>query len=126
MFGWSIRASACRSASKRAMTCAGVHAGLDQLDGDQALDRLGLLGHPDAAHAALADLLDELVRADHRAGALGDRLVIFSRFRARRNILEKAARGVVGVQERFDFTAQARRRSRRPGRGTRPGDRGAA
>ena len=36
---------------------ARVHAGLDDLDGDQALDRLGLLGQPDGAHAALADLL---------------------------------------------------------------------
>ena len=34
-----------------------VHAGLDELQRDQALDRLGLLGHPDGAHAALADLL---------------------------------------------------------------------
>ena len=33
----------------------------------------GLLGHEDGAHAAFADLLQELVRADHRAGALGDR-----------------------------------------------------
>ena len=48
----------------------------------------------------------QLVGTDDRAGALGDRLVILSRVRARRNILEKAARGVVGVQERFDFTAQ--------------------
>ncbi len=33
-----------------------VHAGLDELDCDQSLDRLGLLGHPDRAHAAFADL----------------------------------------------------------------------
>ena len=35
------------------------------------LDRLGLLGHEDDAHAAFADLLQQLVGADHRAGALG-------------------------------------------------------
>ena len=49
-----------------------VHAGLDELDGDQALDRLGLLGHPDRAHAAFADLFEQLVRADDRAGAFSD------------------------------------------------------
>ena len=50
-----------------------VHARLDDLEGDLALHGLGLLGHVDGAHAALADLLQQLVRADHRAGALGDR-----------------------------------------------------
>ena len=40
---------------------AAVHAGLDDLDGDHPPYRRGLLGHPDAAHATLADLLDELV-----------------------------------------------------------------
>ena len=55
MLGWSIRARACRSASNRASTCLRVHPRLDQLDRDLPLDRLGLLGHPDRAHAALAD-----------------------------------------------------------------------
>ena len=54
------------------MTCARVHAGLDDLQGHLAADRLLLLGHEDEAHAALADLLQQLVRADHRAGPLGD------------------------------------------------------
>ena len=49
-----------------------VHAGLDDLQGDLALDRLGLLRHEDGAHAALADLLQELVRADDRAGAFAE------------------------------------------------------
>ena len=48
-----------------------VHAGLDDLEGDAALDRLGLLGHPDGAHAALAQLLQQLVRADTAADRLG-------------------------------------------------------
>ena len=44
----------------------GVHARLDQLERHLALDRLGLLGDPDVAHAAFADLLDERVPAgDH-------------------------------------------------------------
>jgi hypothetical protein len=36
---------------------AAVHAGLDDLEGDLALDRVRLLGHEHDAHAALADLL---------------------------------------------------------------------
>ena len=42
--------------------------GLDDLEGDAARHRLGLLGHPDDAHAALAEFLQELVGADHHAG----------------------------------------------------------
>ena len=80
----------------------GVHAGLDQLDGDQALDRLGLLGHPDAAHAALADLLNELVRADHRAGALRGRLVDGRHGSARRRTVQQAVGAVGGRQQRLD------------------------
>ena len=40
-----------------------VHARLDELERHQPLDRLGLLGHLDRAHAPFADLLDELVLA---------------------------------------------------------------
>ena len=52
-----------------------VHAGLDDLERHLPLDRLGLLGHEDDAHAAFADLLQQLVRADDRAGALADRMI---------------------------------------------------
>src|SRR6516225_5556590 len=46
----------------------GVHAGLDELEGDLAADRLRLLGYPDSAHAAFADFLQEPVAAgDQRA-----------------------------------------------------------
>ena len=68
MLGWSIRARACRSASKRAMTWRLSMPGLMHLEGDLAPDRLALLGHEDDAHAAFADLLQQLVRADDRAG----------------------------------------------------------
>ena len=80
----------------------GVHARLDQLDGDQALDRLGLLGHPDAAHAAFADLLDELVRADHRAGAFRDRLVIVGRIQDCGAALEETVARLVCLEQPFD------------------------
>ena len=44
----------------------GVHAGLDDLDGDGPLHRLGLLGQEDAAHASFANPLQDLVTAgDH-------------------------------------------------------------
>ena len=67
MLGWSIRARAWRSASKRRSDLGRVHARLDDLQGDAALDRLGLLGHPDGAHAALAEFLQQLVGPDARA-----------------------------------------------------------
>ena len=73
MFGWSIIASACRSASKRAITCAGIHAGLDDLQRHAAPHRPLLLGQEHHAKAPFADLLQQLVRADDRAGALCDR-----------------------------------------------------
>ena len=69
MLGWSIIASAWRSASNRAMTCLRIHARLDDLQSHLAAHGLGLLGHVDNAHAAFADLLQQLVRADDRAGA---------------------------------------------------------
>ncbi len=47
----------------------GVHARLDDLQRHPPLDRLGLLGHVDHAHAAFADLLQQLVRTDDRCRA---------------------------------------------------------
>jgi hypothetical protein len=49
-----------------------VQARLDDLQRHLALDGLGLLGHEDGAHAALADLLQQLVRPNHRAGTFAD------------------------------------------------------
>ncbi len=57
---------------------ARIHARLDDLQGDLALDRLGLLGQEDRAHAAFAELLQQLVRADHLAEFLG-RCVLLGR-----------------------------------------------
>lgn len=51
---------------------AGVHTGLDDLDRHAAFDRHGLLRHVDEAEAALADLLEDLVGADHRADLFAD------------------------------------------------------
>ena len=52
-----------------------VHARLDDLERHRPLNRLGLLGHEDDAHAAFADLLQELVGADDGAGPLGNGLI---------------------------------------------------
>ena len=61
MLGCSIRARACRSDSKRARTLRESMPALDQLECHLAADRAELLGEEDRAHAALADLLAELV-----------------------------------------------------------------
>ena len=106
MLGWSISARACRSASNRAMTCLRVHARLDDLQGHLAADGLRLLGHVDDAHAALADLLQQLVGADDRAGALG---------RARRVDASTVGAGA-GRLEEARRPARGRRAAARPGR----------
>ena len=49
----------------------GVHAQFDDLQGDLANHRLGLLGHVDGAEAAFADLLQQLVRTDLGAQGFG-------------------------------------------------------
>ena len=46
-----------------------VHAGLDDLERDLAAHGLDLLGHVHDTHAPLADLLQQLVRADDGAGS---------------------------------------------------------
>jgi hypothetical protein len=50
-----------------------IHPRLDDLERDLAADGLGLLGHVDDAHAAFADLFEQLVGADDGTGPLGDR-----------------------------------------------------
>ena len=64
MLTWSIIARACRSASKRAMTWRLSMPGLMTLRATLRCTGCGLLGHVDGAHAAFADLLQQLVRAD--------------------------------------------------------------
>ena len=63
MLGWSIIARACRSCSKRGSTACESMPGLMSFERDLALDRLGLLGDPDLAHAPFADLLLQRVAA---------------------------------------------------------------
>ena len=58
----------------------------------------GLLGHEDDAEAALADLLQQLVRADDRAGAFGDRPVVDGDDRRGGGRLQEAAGLVAGLR----------------------------
>jgi hypothetical protein len=39
----------------------GIHAGLDDLDGDATLNGVELFGQPDLAHTALPDSLQQMV-----------------------------------------------------------------
>ena len=109
MFWWSIIARAWRSASKRAMTWWLSMPGLMILSA--TLRRTGslLLGHVDDAHAPFADLLEQLVRADHRAGPLRDRRFIgraalFDRWCHR--LLHEVAGFVDRLQQAIDFRSQ--------------------
>jgi len=43
----------------------GVHAALDELQSNLALDRLELLGFPDLSHTAFTDLLEKTIVANH-------------------------------------------------------------
>ena len=56
-----------------------IHTRLDDLQRHTALNRLLLLGHVDHAHAAFADLLQQLERADLRTGCLSVQFHLFRR-----------------------------------------------
>ena len=47
---------------------AGVHAALEELERDLALDGVGLLGTPDEAEAAFAEFFHQAKRTHHIAG----------------------------------------------------------
>ena len=108
MLGWSISASACRSASKRAITSRRVHAGLDDFQGHLAADGLLLLGHEDEAHAAFADLLQQLVGADDRAGPLGEAAPVDGLEQYLGRAIEERPVLFVGREQPIDHFPQAR------------------
>ena len=92
-----------------------VHPRLDDLERDLAPDGPGLLGHVDRAHAAFADLLQELVRPDHGACRFeadgGGRLVAGSRCHRRdadldRRSVKEAPGPVACFQQSFDLGPQ--------------------
>ena len=84
----------------------GIHSFLYDFDGHAPLNRFGLLGHPQRAHAAFADVLQELVVPDDRAGALvGLRIEgvipVFIH-------IEQVARALAGAQQGLHLGAQHR------------------
>ena len=105
MLGWSIRASACRSASNRASHLAGVHARLDDFERDPASDGSVLLGDEDEAQAALADPLHQLVGADHHPFFAGAGFIETGRRIAGRS-LQEVADFEVGANQAVDLRAQ--------------------
>ena len=78
---------------------AGVHARLDDLERDLAADGLLLLGHVDDAHAAFADLLEQLVGADTGARPFQDGLVRRAVLGGR---LPRGRAGLARVEESLD------------------------
>jgi hypothetical protein len=54
---------------------ARVHARLEHFEGDFAADRFVLFGQEDDPEAAFPDHFQQLVRAKHRAGTLGHRII---------------------------------------------------
>ena len=112
MLGWSISARACRSASKRAMTCRLSMPGLMIFSATLRCTGSALLGHVDHAHAPFADLLQQLVRADLRPRVLGQWRVDRRRRNRRTEPLQRrfqVAADLIRIpQERFDPRAQVR------------------
>ena len=104
MFGWSIIARACRSASKRARTCRLSMPGLMTFRATLPPQRVLLLGHVDQAHAPFADLLHQLVGADRRAGSFRGGLVDGGI--ADRRAPEELAGVLMGLQQLLDTAAQ--------------------
>ncbi len=115
MLGRSISSEGLPLGLEAGQDCPGIHAGLGELDGHQALDRLALLRHPDGAHSAFADRLQQLVAAGDDGGDLlasGGWASVGSPDGGRRR-LQKAARLRVGLE-------YARRVGAGPGRPGRP------
>jgi hypothetical protein len=86
----------------------GIHASLDDLDSDQTFDWLGLLGHEHAAHATLANGLQQFVFAgENRADRL-DSVILLRLVNTRCGLRQETAWFVVGVEQRLDAAAQFR------------------
>ena len=83
-----------------------------------------LLGHVDDAHAPFADLLQQLVGADHGAGAFGRRRGVVRDGRGRAGCLEEVPRPDVGAEQRLDLPAERGIAAARPVQVGRPLGRG--
>ena len=113
MWTWSIRARAWRSASKRATTWRVSMPALMTFRATWRRTGLLLLGHVDRAHAPLADLLEQLVRADDRTGALRAR----PRGSGGARVRSLGLRDVAGLRITGPASGGLDRRADRPRRG---------
>jgi hypothetical protein len=77
----------------------GVHPGLDDLQGDPAFYRFGLLSHVDRAEAPFANLLEQLVTPDPIAFLFARDLLRGLNGESRHEVLRRE----VGGEERFDL-----------------------
>ena len=108
MLGWSIRASAWRSAPNRASTWRLSMPALMSLSATVRRTGCGLLGHVDRAHAPLADRLEQLVRADDRAGGHQWGLIHGRNLDADGRRFEETACLIVGPQQDLHLRPQLR------------------
>ena len=94
----------------------GVHARLDDLQGHAPPDRLRLLGQVDDAKPPLANLLQQLIGSDDRAGGFDDGLVagwdvvenasLSRQSQIDARAVQKAIRLIVDLQQGLDLTSQ--------------------
>ena len=94
--------------------------GLISFSATLRLTGCGLLGHEDGAHAAFADLLQQLVRADQRVPgrSLGGRRRLGRRRGRPRRRVEEAARPRRGPEQLLDLLRAGGVAPHRPRRGT--------
>ena len=85
-----------------------VHARLNDFQRDAAENGRLLIGHVDDAHSPFADLLQQLVRPDDRAGSF-ELCFVGGRGEGSRRVssLEKIAGFVVGVEQGLDLGSQS-------------------
>src|SRR5207244_12388809 len=79
-----------------------------ELERDLALHGASLLGHEYCAHAALADLLQQLVRTDHRAGTFAWRPSTNGWTCGWPQLFKKNFRVVPSFQQRIDYSTPLR------------------
>ena len=85
---------------------AAVQPRLDDLQCDRAAHGVRLFGQPHRAHAALANLLHQLIRADDRARTLRAARAI-KRWSNTVRCVEQLEGALMGLQQCFDLLAQA-------------------
>ena len=106
--GWSIKRQGLAFGLEPGDHLLGVHPQLDDLEGHPPADRRALFGRPDRAEPAFAQLLEELVTADERAGFLGELHFLDCRRRGLRGAVfrQKLRLPLVRGEQCFEARAQ--------------------